>query len=245
MTTLSQILAVEKGAKSASDKAVNEVYHALQRTTTLDGLSRKYRPKDAEDTDIFPDEEVPVQTRVKAETLNLFQAAFARYLDVVFTKDAANQVAKADVKVDGVTIAKDVPVPTLLFLEKQLLEIKGIVDKLPVLDPARQWVWNPDAGLWQTPVVTSVKTKKINTPVVLYQATDKHPAQVQMGSEDVLQGYWDKIEFSGAVSADEKRSLQAKVLQVQDAVRVAREAANTQEVTDKKVGESLLKFIFG
>ncbi len=244
-TALNQILAVEKGAKSRAENAITAVYHALQRSGGLGGLERHYRPKDDEDTDRLPSESTKVTTKVMQDVLPSFQEDYARYLDVVATKDHTNTLARADVVVDGTVILKDVPVSTLLFLEKQALVFKALVDKLPVFDVATNWTWDSNVGLWKSDVVTTIRTKKVPRNWVKAEATDKHPAQVEIFHEDNLVGYWDKTEFSGAVSPEEKRRLQERVAKFAEAVQVAREQANATTVVDKKIGETVLGHLFG
>jgi len=67
--------------------------------------------------------------------------------DIVATQDWANCQAVADVVVDDQVILAQVPFTHLLFLEKQLLDIQTLVEKLPVLDPAERCV---TAGTWTT-----------------------------------------------------------------------------------------------
>jgi len=44
----------------------------------------------------------------------------------------------------------DVPVTYLLFLEKQLTDLRTFVDKLPVLDPSVVWLQDPSSGDWRS-----------------------------------------------------------------------------------------------
>jgi hypothetical protein len=67
-------------------------------------------------------------------------------LDLAATQDFANTEAKASVVVDGQTILTDVPVPYLLFLEKQLQDVKTFVLSLPVLSIDKDWQRNLAKG---------------------------------------------------------------------------------------------------
>ena len=78
----------------------------------------------------------------------------------------------------------------------------------------------------------------------LSPATDKHPAQVQLVSEDVLAGYWNEKKFSGAVPASYKAELINRVETLIQAVKFAREKANDTEVTDLKVGDAVFGYLF-
>jgi hypothetical protein len=113
MTKLNQIIAVEKGTKNLVNRDITDLYHELQKTPIMSGISRTYRPRD-EEGEQLPPEQTNVQVRVP-EVLERIAETWTRLFDIVLTKDAANMVAKADVVVDGNTLAEDVPVPFLLY----------------------------------------------------------------------------------------------------------------------------------
>ena len=90
------------------------------------------------------------------------------------------------------------------------------------------------------------KSKKIQKPVVLYEATHEHPAQVQLAGEDVTIGHWKNVKLSGAIPVTEKQAIVARVEKLLRAVKEAREEANaTEEVaTVPKVAETLFSYVF-
>jgi hypothetical protein len=75
-------------------------------------------------------------------------------------------------------------------------------------------------------------------------ATDKHPAQVEFYHEDVAVGRWDKVKFSGAMPADRKQFLLDRVRQLRDAIKVAREEANSIEIKPVKIADAIFHFVF-
>src|SRR6266540_1537121 len=75
-------------------------------------------------------------------------------------------------------------------------------------------------------------------------ATEKHPAQVEMYFEDVLVGYWTTVKFSGALPQARVSELKARVVKLAEAVKVAREAANSTQVTDQKIGDKIFGYLF-
>src|SRR5581483_8802586 len=109
-----------------------------------------------------------------------------------------------------------VPVTYLLFLEKQLVDLHTFVEKLPTLDPAKQWKFDNASDTWATEPVQTVKTKKVPRNHVKAEATDRHPAQVEVYHEDVLTGRWTTTEFSGAIPATERNALLDRVKKLQD-----------------------------
>ena len=242
MPKLNQIIAVTAGKKTKAKKTLTDVYHELQKKDSFVGLTRTYKPKD-EEGDRLPSEEKQVQTRVK-DTLATAIAELTDLYDVVLTQDAANCTAKADVVVDGKTLAKKLPVTYLLFLEKQIVDLATLVEKIPTLDSGEDWKHSKEADAYASTPYETTRTKKVKRNHIKYEATENHPAQVETYDEDVIVGYWRSIKFSGAIPVQDKNRMLDKVRKLQEAVKFAREEANGIEVTTEKVGESLLKFVF-
>lgn len=242
MTKLNQLIAVEKGVKSHANKAWTEIYHVLQKDVLLNGIARTYSPKD-DDGDTLPPESTLVQVKV-TDQIEKVKSEVARMFDITLSKDATNCSARADIVVDGTTLLADVPVTYLLFLEKQLVDLQTFVSKLPTLDPAFEWSYDANRGVYATEPVGTTRTKKVPRNWVKAEATDKHPAQVEVYHEDVIVGTWNTTRFSGAVPADKVRELSARVMKLQQAVKQAREEANSVEVTDREAGATILGYVF-
>ena len=242
MARLNQIIAVEKGVKSRSYAELTEAHHGLQKTVLLAGIARTYQPKD-EEGEQYPPESTKVQ--IKAEdVLRQMATTLTRLFDVTATKDWANCVAKADVKVDGATLLEGVPATYLLFLEKQLTDLRTFVAKLPPLDASDSWSFDQAADCWATEPVQTTKTKKIPRNHVKAEATEKHPAQVEVYYEDVVVGHWRTVKFSGGVPAKRVKELLARIDTLAQAVKYAREEANNTEVADRHVGAKVFEYLF-
>ena len=80
---------------------------------------------------------------------------------------------------------------------------------------------------------------------MLSEATEKHPAQVQVYHEDIVVGTWTTVRFSGALPATEIRAMLERVTKLREAVKMAREEANGLEVTDRRVGDAVFGYLFG
>jgi hypothetical protein len=243
MAKLNQIIAVEKGVKSRSFQELTASHHALQKQAALSGISRTYQPKD-EEGERLPPESTRVQVKAD-EVIRDTVRILTRLFDVTATKDWANCAARADVTVDGRTILSDVPVTYLLFLEKQLVDLHTFVRKLPVLDAAESWTYDASADCFATEPVQTLRTRKVPRNHVKAEATEKHPAQVEVYHEDVTVGYWRTVKFSGALPASRINELVDRVEKLQAAVKFAREDANGTEVEDVKVGDRVLGYLFG
>jgi hypothetical protein len=242
MARLNQIIAVEKGVKSRSFQELTEAHHVLQKPTLLAGIARTYRPKDDEGEQLPPE---ATKVQIKAEEIIQQTAAIlTRLFDVTATKDWTNCVSRADVVVDGKPLLSQVPVTYLLFLEKQLVDLHTFVKKLPTLDASETWTFDASADCWATEPVQTVKTKKIPRNHVKAEATDKHPAQVEVYYEDVTVGYWRTVKFSGALPAKRVSELLERIEKLQQAVKFAREEANNTEAVEQKVGDTVFQFLF-
>jgi hypothetical protein len=242
-TRLNQIVAVEKGVKGKATREFTDLHHEVQKQPLLSGIARQYQPKD-EEGDRLPSESTLVQIKVE-DVLEQASEVLTRLFDVTLTKDSTNCVAKADVKLpDGTTLLTDVPVTFLLFLEKQLTDIHTFVSKLPTLDPSERWQRDSATGTWATEPSQTVRTKKVPRNWVKAEATDKHPAQVEVYHEDVIVGTWTTTKFSGALPAERVEQLQERVETLLQAVKFAREEANTTEVVDQKCGEVVFGYLF-
>jgi hypothetical protein len=204
MTKLNQIIAIEKGIKSRSLEELTEAHHALQKPALLSGISRTYRPRD-EEGEQLPPESTRVQIKGE-EIIRQTVAIMTKLFDVTATKDWANCRAKADIVVDGKTVATQVPATYLLFLEKQLVDLHTFVKKLPVLDASESWGFDASADCWATEPTQTLRTKKIPRNHVKAEATEKHPAQVEVYYEDVSIGTWRTVKFSGALPAQSASS---------------------------------------
>ena len=242
MTKLNQIIAVEKGVKAKAQQAIAVAGRELGKQPLLSGISRTYQPKD-EEGEQLPPESTRVQTRVE-ESLRAVASNMARLFDVTATKDATNAVATADIVIDGNVLLSEVPVTYLLFLEKQLSELYGFVKGLPSLDSAESWTFNDSADCFATDPVRTIRTKKVPRNHVKAEATEKHPAQVEVYYEDITVGYWTTVKFSGSAPAKRITSVLDRIEKLQQAVKFAREEANGTEVVDRKVGEKVFDYLF-
>lgn len=243
MPKLNQLLAIEKGVKNRQNQVITEAYHKIQKANLFSGIARKFTPVN-EDGEQLPPENQLVQERADA-LLNGTANAWAELINITSSKDDANTSARADVVVDGVTVLKQVPTTTLLFLEKQLVDLHTFISKLPKLDPTEKWEFSNEQNCFATEPAKTRSTKKVMRNHVLAKATDKHPEQVQVYTEDVTVGHWDTTKYSGAYPAKKISELLEKVEKLQRAVHFARETANTVDAPVKTLGQDLFGYLLG
>ncbi len=239
---LNQIVALNAPKKADTQKVLGTFYHICQKPEPFFGLERTYTPKD-DNGEALPSENKKVQLRID-ELLNDLKSPWIDMFDVVLTNDAGNCVAKADIVIDDVVLLKEVPVSTLLFLEKRLEDWKNVLDRIPVLPLAQDWAINQNSGLFETPVVQKFRTNKIEVPLIVVAATDKHPAQAKTVVKDVNVGTWSERALSSALPLTRIEQLKKNLSKFREAVIKARENANSTEIEQKKGGEVILDYLF-
>lgn len=241
---LNQVIAIEKGIKSRVYAGMTDLNKAVQKTELFNGFQKTYRKKD-DDGEELPAESKRVQFSSKT-VLEAIERGLTELMTVTGRKDYTNCVAYADVKVDGKVLVEQAPVSYLLFLEKQLNDIRTLIGHMPVLDIGEDWLKDENSGLYKTVATSTHRTKKVQKPLVLYPATDKHPAQTQIVTEDVIAGYWDMIKHSGAMPKPEKDALLERIEKLARAIKEAREAANMQNVVAvANVGTNIFAYLYG
>lgn len=241
MAKLNQMVAVRKGLRARTEAAVTKIYHDFQKPALFAGMVRTYQPKD-EEGERFPSERTMVQKTVEG-ALGDTAALLTKLMDVVATIDVANQDASAIVYVDDVAVLPPLPVPFLLFLDKQLEDLRTQVSKAPTQDPADRWTPDPAVGGARTDESKTTRTRKVPKVLVKYDATDKHPAQTEVYTIDEVVGEWSLTKFSGAVAADRKLTLLDRINALSDGVKKAVEAANQMEVTQLHVGQQVFEYL--
>lgn len=241
MAYLNQIIAVLKGTKASTNRAVSDSYKLVQKPDLFKGLTKTYAPLDEEGVQL-PSEGTNVQLKAN-DILADVATTLSKFFDLAYTQEFANTQAKADIVIDGKPLLRDVPVTYLLFLEKQLTDLGTFIGKLPTLDPAESWEYDSNAGYFKTPVTKTKSTKKVPRAFVKVAATKEFPAQAETFHEDVIVGFWSTVKFSGALPADRIAELVERVEKLKDAVKFAREQANMAEVADMHVAQPVFDYL--
>ena len=244
MPKLNQINALVTSRKGDAEKQITELYKLIQKEQLFAGRERTYRPLDEMNGQKLPPESQRVQQRAD-DLIRQARDKWTELWNLVLTQDTGNQSARADIVVDGKVVLANVPVTSLLFLDKQVNDLETFVSKLPTPDPAEEWTHDPNTGLLRGKANESLRTSKEPTVIVKYPATTEHPAQTELFTKDVPVGTWSQIMYSGCIPADRKNAILARVRKLQDAIKLAKEQANLMEVERQKAGEPLLGFVFG
>jgi hypothetical protein len=249
MAKLHEALAVDGNLKWQADKVRTEQANAFEKKRHLYAKKIVTFKSNAEGGQTVTEEQSDLQSTIRTD-LTWLKGLLSPSLDVQFQIAKANTLAKSDVILDGQTapLLKDVPATALLELEKRVTEIHTLVQHIPTLDPAKGFTPDPDQGkgVYKAREVVKDRTKKIQRPLTLAKATDKHPEQVQLITEDVVVGQIHEQEWSGLLTTAEKADMLERAEALKRAIKTARARANDQPVdTAVKVGDTLLSYVFG
>jgi len=244
-TKLHEILAVEGDVAGANKTILAETFNTFAKKGELfNGFVRTLQMLQ-DGAPEAPTEYKEVDTTVD-KRLDYQKDFVTRYLDVVLQKESTNQNAKADIEVDGVVLAKDVPATFLLGLESKLKQLRDVYSAIPTLPPGIKWI--PDTtkeeGIFMSEKPEEqFKTEKVIVPQILYEATKEHPAQVDKIVESKNVGKYSKTLWTGTISSAKKSALLGKIDKLSRAVKKARQRANTEVVVKRTIGKELFDYI--
>lgn len=248
MSKLHELLAVESQLDGTAKKIIEETKTTFSKKADhFQGFIRRYEPYMEGKENELPSEEKAMVTTVDKKLEYSFESIVA-WLDAVLQKERTNQDAKASIEIDGVVIATDVPATFLLGLESKLKDVRDIVDAIPTLQPGIIWELDETVGKGVYRMKRDserIRTQKVMKAVVLYEATDKHPAQVKEVTEDVAIGKYVESHWSGMLSPAQKSDMLARVDTLLRAVKQARQRANNTDVVNAHIGKSLMEYILG
>lgn len=239
---LHELVAVRKGVKSRTYSQLTEAHNLCQRAEVFTGMEREYNPTD-DDGERYPNESKMVQANAAA-VIKGARSILSEAWNIEAAQELGNRAAKADIIVDGQTLATDVPATLLIYMEKQLQDLRKFAETIPSLDPAKSWRQDPNTLLYRTEPVQTRSTKKVQRPIVMYEATKEHPAQTQMITEDVTVGHWSTTYLCGGMPIPQREELIERIDKLRDAVKQARSRANDVEVQRPEFAAPVLDYIF-
>lgn len=137
MAVLHELLAVEAGLAETATRISKEVTKVLDSKSSLfTGMYKAHSLFNEADQHMVQAPEVKEVESTVADQLNYLGTELARYWDVTYLKEEANQRAKADIIVDNKVIAPNVPAIVLLSMEKKLTALLATYNAIPTLDAA-------------------------------------------------------------------------------------------------------------
>lgn len=246
MAKLHELLAAEKTVTAAWNTLYEETLKKFGNDHFFNGHSKSL--KMIEDSPANEALELQAQDHkvVNTNVRDTLSYAFGLYLNaeqLQFQKNVTNASASADVQFRGEVVFHDLPVDQLLGLEARLGKIRQLYLAIPTLDASKSWTYDANSGNWVADPEYTVKTEKIMVPVVLAEATDKHPAQVKESTRDNIIGKFTTVKRSGAVTALQKAEAIKIVDELLVEVKKARMRANETTVSNAEFGSKLIDLL--
>ena len=244
---LHELLAVEPDLEGAYQKIIKEtIYTFDKRIAHFVSQTRSLEIFESQEGDPEPPIEHKAMDTTVADKLAYQKGHIIRYIDAVYQKEATNQIAKADIIINGAVIAKDVAVTALLGLERFIGRIRDTYNSIPTLPPGIEWDLSPDDGpniYKRRHPKKEYKTEKRIVPQILYKHTPEHPAQVREISETVNVGMYTRHELCSLMTPAQKSELLARIDELLRGVKQARQRANRQEIVKVNIGKVLFDYI--
>ena len=238
---LNQLIAIVAGKKNAAQQALRTARDKFGQATLFEGHLKTYKPY-AEDGDKLAED----RKNIQASCFNTIEDLFEILADssaVVAGIDLANTAAYGSVSINGQMLMDHVPATQLIFLEKQLQEVRKVVASIPVLDPSVIWSLDTNQGVFRSEDVRSIRTNKVPTPFVKAEATPQHPAQVDLIGIDKAIGDYTSTRTSSAMPLTERQGMLKRIDGLIVAVVQAREDANTEIAAPVQGLGVLLKYV--
>lgn len=243
---LHELLAVEKSTIAQVNVLLQETLQKFGKDHFFKGWVKRLKMiKDSADNDALEraareDREVPTTV---IDTLTYVFDVWGKAEDIQYMKNIANQNAAGSLQIGDNAFL--LPVDELMGLENRLLKIREIFQAIPTLDATKNWISSDvKAGVFQSanPEVTT-KTEKVTVPVILYEATANHPAQVKEVSRDDVVGTFTTTQFSGAISSLKKADALMRIDNLLGEVKKARMRANMADVHQDKLGQWITDYL--
>jgi hypothetical protein len=249
MTQMHELLAVESGLQKVWREIVAEAKVTfVKKMTHFLGSNKTLEMKD--DNRVFEaaagSEHKELTTTVD-DKLDYVEESGVDYLDALFQKELSNQEARADLVIDGVTVATGLPATFLLGMEDRLKLIREMYQAIPTLQPGINWELDEDKGKGiyvAKPDSVTEKTEQVIKYTTVATATDNHAEQVRESpSRDVIGRYTSRT-WSGMITPAKKSDLLARLDVLQRAIKQARQRANQVEVpVGKHIAADLFKYL--
>jgi len=208
-TVLHELLAVEQGLAETGNRVQKETTKTLASKRSLfEGLSKAHEIFNDEEQHLVQATEIKEVQDTVDNQLQYLGTELARYWDVGLQKEEANQRAKADIVVDGITLAIGVPSIVLLGMEKKLASLLETYNAIPTLDASKAWEEDPNynkRGVFRTKHERETQqTRVVKDWKEVSPATKEHKAQIVQDEKTEVIGKYIISEFSGAISSLDK-----------------------------------------
>ncbi len=245
MSQLHELLAVEPDLKTSAEQMVGDALNTFtKKPDHFKGQVKTVVYFDAAREGENTSDEKALVTTVD-DKLTYALGFLGKYYDGLLQKEATNQVAKADLVVDGTVLATGLPSTFLLGLEARLKSLRDVLIAIPTLEPSITWTEDAAAGVnvWRASPVAQMKSEKVFTTKVMYEATKEHPAQIKELMEDKPVARMETLSTSGMWTPARKAATIERLDKLLRATKRARQRANMADVVERTVSKELFAFV--
>ena len=243
---LHELLAVEGDLGGAAKKLIGEAITTFsKRADHFMGQTVRYEHLDEDRVkEDYTDDHAMVTT--VSDKLRYLVPPISKHIDALMQKDLTNTEAVADLVVDGTVIAENLPATFLLGLESYLQRLRAVYNAIPTLKPGIRWESDPTQdNVFIAPEQTAFRAEKVKVHKIVVDATEHHPAQIDMWYEDRKVARIIKTETSGTLTPLAKSKILGRVDTLIRAAKKARQRANRAEIVKRNLGSSLFDYIHG
>ena len=239
-----ELLAVEKNLKNESLRRFKEGTDTFQkRSNHFQGFIKTFDSV-KEDTEMEVLESSPIVETVDEKLDFIFEAA-EKAVDIVLQKEKTNQIANADILINGDPIATNIPATTLLGLESTLQEWKKVLMTIPTLDPSLKWALDETRGCFTVESAPKTAQEKSTEWQVVAPPTKEHKAQVKEIVIIKELGTVSRNNSSSMYTVSHKAEILSRIDVLINEVKKARCRANNTDVVTASIGKTLTDFILG
>lgn len=210
MGKLHEILAAEKTVNAAWNEVEKDTNAKLGKSHFFMGETKTLNMLEDTPANSAAEEAAKSHRKLPTNVLKTFEYALGLYAameNLQLQKNLTNASARGTVFLHGMELFKDLPVDQLLGLESRVARIRTLIDLIPTLDAGIKWTFDATSGDWLADGEVTTKTETVLEPVILYPATDKHPAQVKEASKVSVVGKFTTTRRSGAATTLQKATL--------------------------------------
>lgn len=248
MGKLHEVLAVDRDLELVARKIADEAIATFtKKTEHFVGIHKRLEMFDeGRKQEEQGQEEFKALTTTVQAKLEYCADHFVKHLDCVAQKEVTNTYASASVEILGKPFLPAIPATLLLSLENKLTQWRAVYEAIPTLEPNIEWTPDSQQGKNVYRALHDVvrhKTEKTITPIVLYHATDKHPAQVKENSIDQPVGNYIAVQWSGKVTPARKSELLGRIDLLISEIKKARQRANSVDAASIEIGQTIFDFI--
>lgn len=243
MAKLFELLAVEKDLATKAKATLSNTQSVFSSPDNFLGFTTKFS-KLVEDKLDLQDENRPLPNNVDAQ-LDIVENDISNYINTTLAKEMANTSAFESVEIDGEKFFEDMSATALLSLETKLDELHKLYSVIPTLPLGAKWNNDSSLDCFVSADRKQIRTEKTSKVIVLYEATKEHPAQTQLVTTDIPAYEVERTVYAGMLTAADKRLRLERLEKLQQAVKKARQRANTVEVENKDFASKIFKYING